>query len=74
MDWSGTLSKHKLGVEQIFLFFSPQISTVSNGDVIKVVEDISLLQRIQGNHGVWLEEMKKVLENIFNIKKKYYWH
>lgn len=59
---------------QIFLFFSPQISTVSNGDVIKVVEDISLLQRIQGNHGVWLEEMKKVLENILNIKKKYYWH
>lgn len=37
-----------------------KISTVSKGDVIKVVEDISFLQRIQSNHGIWLEEMKKL--------------
>lgn len=51
-------------------FFSPQISTVSKGDVIKVVEDISFLQRIQSNHGIWLEEMKKVWEKFLTLKKK----
>lgn len=54
------------------VFFPPQISTVSKGDVIKVVEDISFLQRIQGNHGVWLEEMKKVWEIFLTLETNYY--
>lgn len=38
------------------------MSIVLKGDVIKVIEDVNQIQRMQNNHGGWLEEMKIVRE------------
>ncbi|XP_056012215.1 E3 ubiquitin-protein ligase MIB2-like isoform X2 [Ostrea edulis] len=35
-----------------------KVSIVLKGDVIKVIEDVNQIQRMQNNHGGWLEEMK----------------
>jgi hypothetical protein len=36
------------------------VSIVQKGDVIRVVDDVGQIQRMQNNHGGWLEEMKIV--------------
>ncbi|XP_062614849.1 E3 ubiquitin-protein ligase MIB2-like isoform X2 [Saccostrea cucullata] len=49
-----------------------KVSVVLKGDVIRVIEDVNQIQRFQGNHGGWLEDMKVLpgkLGKVFDVDR-----